>query len=420
MVKLNSVALLREQAVAHKMLGPASTPIITFGNYFKLQLVFWVSLLSVATYLLIKTTYKETETARGILEPIQHTQKIVSPVSARVEKIHVEQGEVVESGTILATLSTGTYNEQGVSVFQESIRQLRADRELLEEKSELQRLSQKQSSRWKAVAAEHTYRNKLSLEQESALLANRIQLSDRNLEAVSILLKSGNSSTREYDQQQQSHLQLLGRMQTLSQRLLQYDYELDALDNAERSAQLDYEKSYVQVQRELQLIDQKIKSIDSQALFTVLAQEEGIVAELALENGKSVLANQPLFFIDPTDAQLQATVYVSAAIQAKLVEGQSVLLRYDGFDYRVYGRQEATVVAVGKVGLDPRENMLPFIGINEPVFKVTVMLHESTIQGESLYRLQSGATLEADFVLAEMSLLQFILRPILSLQGKVT
>ena len=63
--------------------------------------------------------------------------------------------------------------------------------------------------------------------------------------------------------------------------------------------------------------------------------------------------------------------------------------------------------------------MLPIIGINEPVFKVTAKLYESTVQGDSDYVLHSGATLMADFVLSEMSLIHFIFKPILSLQGKV-
>ena len=78
------------------------------------------------------------------------------------------------------------------------------------------------------------------------------------------------------------------------------------------------------------------------------------------------------------------------------------------------------MVAIGKARLDPRETVLPIFGINEPVFKITAQLHETAVQGDSLYRLQSGATLMADFVLSEMSLLQFIFRPILGLQGKVT
>lgn len=420
MITQNTNHLFRERAIAYKMMGPSSAPVITLTNYFKLQLGLCVVLLLAATYLLTKTTYKETVAAPGVLEPVHDAQKIVSPVAARVEKIQVTQGETVETGDILASLSTGIYNGRGDSAVQENIQQLRTDRELLIKKFEVQQQSQKQSRHWSSLAAANVHSSKLSLEEEAQLLTTRTALSDRNLQAVSTLLQSGNSSTREFDQQHQAHLELLGRRQALSQRLLQYDYELNSLNNAEQLAEFDSEQARLQMQRELQVIDQKITGLSNQALFTVVAQGPGIVAELGLERGKSVLPNQPLFFINPSKAELQATLYVSAAVQAKLVMGQSVLLRYDAFDFRLYGRYEATVIAIGKARLDPRETVLPIFGINEPVFKITAQLHESTVQGDSLYRLQSGATLMADFVLSEMSLLQFIFRPILGLQGKVT
>ncbi len=420
MTTQNPDYLFRERAIAHKMLGPPSAPVITLANYFKLQLGLCVVLLLAATYLLTKTKYKETVAARGVLESVHDAQEIVSPVAARVEKIHVNQGEKVERGDILASLSTGIYNGQGDSAVQESIQQLRTDRELLLNKFEVQQLAQQQSRHWSGLAILNVHNSKLSLEEEAELLTTRTQLSDRNLQAVSTLLQSGNSSSREFDQQHQAHLELLGRRQTLSQRLLQYDYELNSLNNAEQLAEFDFEQASLQIQRELQVIDQKIANLRNQALFTVVAQGPGIVAELGLSRGKSVLPNQPLFFINPSKTELQATLYVPASVQAKLVVGQSVLLRYDAFDFRLYGRHEATVIAIGKARLDPRETVLPIFGINEPVFRVTAKLHESTVQGASLYRLQSGATLMADFVLSEMSLLQFIFRPILGLQGKVT
>ncbi|MBL4572773.1 MAG: HlyD family efflux transporter periplasmic adaptor subunit [Gammaproteobacteria bacterium] len=420
MMAQNSNNLFRERAVAHKIMGPPSAPVITLVSHFKLQLYLWVVLLLVATYLLTKTTYKETVAAPGVLEPVQDVQKIVSPVAARVEKIHVSQGERVERGDILASLSTGIYNGQGVSVVQENIQALRIDRELLVKKFDVQQMAQRQSRHWSRLAAVNVQNSKLSLEEEAQLLVARTQLSDQNLQAVSTLLQSGNSSAREFDQQYQVHLELLGRRQALSQRLLQYDYELNSLNNAEQLAKLDSEQASLQVQRELQGIDQEIMRLSNQALFTVVAEGPGIVAAVGLVRGKSVLPNQPLFFINPLKTELQATLYVSAAVQAKLVAGQSVLLRYDAFDFRLYGRHEATVVAIGKARLDPRETTLPIIGINEPVFKVIAELHESTIQGDSLYKLQSGTTFMADFVLWEMSLMQFIFRPILGLQGKVT
>tara|TARA_B110000858_G_scaffold196515_1_gene255519 strand:+ start:25198 stop:25563 length:366 start_codon:yes stop_codon:yes gene_type:complete len=121
MIVQNSDNLFRERAIAHKILGSPSAPVIALANYSKLQLILWVILLLVATYLLTKTTYKETVAARGILEPVQDVQKIVSPVAARVEKLHVNQGERVERGDILASLSTGIHNERGASVVQENI-----------------------------------------------------------------------------------------------------------------------------------------------------------------------------------------------------------------------------------------------------------------------------------------------------------
>ena len=145
MVEQNPDNLFRERAIAHKMLGSPSAPVIALANYFKLQLVLWVLLLLVAMYLLTKTTYKETVAARGVLEPVGDVQKIVSAVAARVEKIHVNLGESVERGDILASLSTGIYNGEGASVVQENIQQLHTDRGLLVKKSQVQQLAQQNS-----------------------------------------------------------------------------------------------------------------------------------------------------------------------------------------------------------------------------------------------------------------------------------
>lgn len=416
----NSKLLLREKAIAHKMQGPISSPVVGLKNYFKLQLSLWLLLLLITTYLLTRTSYRETVAAKGVLEPVQGTQKIVSPIAARVEEIHVSQGQRVERGDILASLSTDSYNGQGSSALQENIQQLKIDRELLAKQLEVQRIAERQSSRWNKLATANVLASSESLGKEIELLATRTQLSDRNLQAISMLLEAGNSSSREFDRQYQAHLELLGRVQTLSRRQLQYEHELNSLNNTQQLAEADAEQASLQYQRELQAIDQRIMNLSDQALFTVVAQDRGIVAALGLERGTSVLANQPLFFIHPGQSELQATLYVPAALQAKLVTGQTVLLRYDAFDYRLYGRAQATVSVIGQARLDPRETTLPIFGVTEPVFKIIAELHQATIEGESQYQLKPGTTLTADFVLWEMSLLKFIFKPILGLQGKIT
>ena len=145
-----------------------------------------------------------------------------------------------------------------------------------------------------------------------------------------------------------------------------------------------------------------------------------MVAELGLELGKSVMLNQTLFYINPLHSELQATIYVPAMAQGKLTKGQAILLRYDAFDYRFYGRSAATVTSVGQAHLDLKDTPLPVVGVSEPVFKISASLDKFYIENDKRFELQSGMTLSADFVISEMSLLQLIVKPLLALQGKVS
>ena len=412
--------LLRKTAVAHKLLGPQSAPVIAIENHFRLQLVFWVLLLFVATYLLTKTSYKETVAARGVLEPRLGSQKIVSPAVARVEAIHVSQGDRVMKGDVLASLTTDVYNAQGVSVHRQSLGQLHADRRLLEEQLRTEKSARMQARRWSKRAAENVGNSRMTLDREAEILAIQLGLSERSLEAVTKLRAAGNSSAAEFDKQYSVHLNLLSREQALSQRKLQLAHELDALHNSQENAELEFKQSILRLRRELQSIEQRIDALDNQTLFTVIAEGPGVVAEIGMEAGKPVFMNQALFYINPVSPELEATIYVSAAVQGKLTVGQSVMLRYDAFDYRLYGRGEATVTAIGQASLNPKDTVLPIEGLSEHVFKVTAQLQSDSVQGEAHYSLKTGSTLIADFVVSDMSLLQFIFKPILGLQGKVT
>jgi len=419
MIETSPEPLLRERAVTHKMLGPQSVPVIAIASHLRLQLVFWLILLLAAVYLLLQTNYRETVAAPGVLEPGLGMRKIISPATAQVEKVHVVLGEYVTEGSVLATLKRELHDEAGRSLHRQTVAQLSVERELLGEQLRNQQQALEQSRRWSELAVAHARSNRHGLEQEAALLAEQLEMSERSLRAVTKLFDAGNSSVREHDQQRRVHLELRGQEQALAQKILRNEQELDALANAQRVAEFEHRQSIYRLRREMQLIEQQISAADNQALFTIVAESSGTVAELGLEPGKPVLVNQPLFYINPADAQLQATIYVPAAIQAKLAVGQSVLLRYDAFDYRQYGRQGASIVAVGKARLDPRESLLTVAGINEPVFKVTAALHDATVGGESGYTLLPGSTLIADFVLTEQSLLRFIFNPILGLRGKL-
>ena len=170
-------------------------------------------------------------------------------------------------------------------------------------------------------------------------------------------------------------------------RLAQYDYEIDILDHQER--------------------------------FTVVAEDRGVVAALAIEAGQPVSPGQLLLRINPVSPQLQAIIYVPSRVLGKLATGQELMLSYDAYDYRYYGRYQAVVTQISRASLDPRELLLPVPGISEPVFKVLASLNEQTVEGPDIARLQAGMLLNADFITAEMSLAAFIFKPLLRLRGRI-
>jgi membrane fusion protein len=102
-----------------------------------------------------------------------------------------------------------------------------------------------------------------------------------------------------------------------------------------------------------------------------------------------------------------------------LFQGQQVMLGFDAFDYRYYGRYPAVVEQISRGSLDPREQLLPVPGISEPVFRVRLSLTKQYVEGPDIARLQAGMLLRADFITAEMSLLSFIFKPLLRLRGRI-
>lgn len=420
MMKKERDTLYREEVLAYKLLGPKSTPVIAQKSYLKIQLWLWSALLIAAFYLLMQAQYKETLPARGVLLPTMGTQKILSPATAMVKQIYVQRGDHVEKGQILASLSTDLFDLDGETHQLDTINQLQSQKDLLLlQKEVLQDINKNSRQRYREVRENlHIYEQ--NIEKEADLLSARLEISQRNLTAIGDLFTSGNASASHYDQQKVRHLDLLSELERVEQRRQQSIHELKIVTNDEQVEALDKENSELSFQREIQSIDQQIDQLRKKNNLTLLAENEGVVAEIGIESGRSVLLNQPVFYINPIEYELQAAIYVPAAVHGKLTAGQVLMLRFDAFDYRIFGRYDATVSSIGQARIDPRDSLLPIAGINEPVFKVMANLEQAYVEGPDIYKLQSGMTLVADFVVSEMSLIEFILKPILKLKGKVS
>jgi membrane fusion protein len=411
--------LFRAEVLLHKSAVAQSPVLIKRARL--IGTLAWVAILLLLTAVtaLFFIPYKETESARGILEPVNGIQKLVSPVSARVRDIHIVPGQHVSRNQILVTLTTSVLGPGGTRQLEFQLERLRKNRELLQQEQALsQQLNQAQKHQ--SSAAISNLKNGLQLARDEAVTFQaKLVLSNTSLDSLGELLAESGIAQAQYDQQKIAHLELRHQQQLLQQRQLQLSGQLDEMISESTKLDLGFELATLSFENRLGGLDSQISELIDRELVTVVAEADGVVADIAVVLGSSVIPSQPLVYVNPHANELQAVLYVSSSVLGKIAPGQPLLLSYDAFDHAQYGRYDATVTLIGQAGLDPREHRIPVPGIHEAVFKVLAVPDQEYVEGPDTYRLQPGLLLTGEFISTELSLIQYILKPILRLRGKV-
>jgi membrane fusion protein len=411
--------LFRQEAVQHRLQRKQAQTLLQQSSWiFPLSCGLGVLLLAVVMALAL-IEYKETETARGTLMAQQPPLKLVAPQAGVVDLLRVELGQFVRPGEVLASISMVKFDESGIPVSKTDLDMVEAEQQALLEQARLNedRFLQQQRALENQMA---DLESQLGLAGAAVqTLEEQLRISASLLAATATLLENGSISKAHYEQQRLAYLQLETEHQSSLAGRLALQRELNLIRAQGDELKLQWSTEQLQLDQSLRLLElkeQRTKNLDT---IAIVAQREGYVASINVAAGDAVGSGQPLLYVQPARESLRGEVYVPSSIVGKLAPGQELLLRYDGFAVESYGRYGATISEISRASVDPREHLLP-VGIRgEPVFRVVIQPAQHYVEGDDIYPLQPGLHFSADFVIAEMSLMEFIFRPVLKLQGKV-
>jgi membrane fusion protein len=411
--------LFRQEAVQHRLQRKQAQTLLQQSSWiFPLSCGLGVLLLAVVMALAL-IEYKETETARGTLMAQQPPLKLVAPQAGVVDLLRVELGQFVRPGEVLASISMVKFDESGIPVSKTDLDMVEAEQQALLEQARLNedRFLQQQRALENQMA---DLESQLGLAGAAVqTLEEQLRISASLLAATATLLENGSISKAHYEQQRLAYLQLETEQQSSLAGRLALQRELNLIRAQGDELKLQWSTEQLQLDQSLRLLElkeQRTKNLDT---IAIVAQREGYVASINVAAGDAVGSGQPLLYVQPARESLRGEVYVPSSIVGKLAPGQELLLRYDGFAVESYGRYGATISEISRASVDPREHLLP-VGIRgEPVFRVVIQPAQHYVEGDDIYPLQPGLHFSADFVIAEMSLMEFIFRPVLKLQGKV-
>jgi membrane fusion protein len=387
-------------------------------SYYLLTGLVAVFLVCLITYLIFGT-YTRKEKVPGYIVPDRGIVRVFAPREGVYSEIHVAQGQEVQQGDILFSVVDEKATSDGRDVNALISQELKSERERLKQRlvsEEERRGSEEQRLTLRIQGLEEEIER---LQSQRATQANRLQIAAETYQRLQELAEDGliaESRARESYEQYLTVRQQLNEFlrQIIARRneLRESRFELEQLPlhSAERVAEL---------KARLSELNRSSTEFDGRSAYVVRSPTNGRVAVLQAEPGQSVIPNVPAINLLPEDSVLEAQLFVPSRAIGFIERGQSVRLQYQAFPYQRFGMYAGSVATITEAILTPGEAPVP-LDLREPFYRVSVSLDSQHVSafGKQL-PLQAGMLLEADVIIDERPLLQWVLEPLYSLKGSL-
>lgn len=383
------------------------------------------SLMLIAAFVAFVSTadYTSRISLRGQLLPETGVISVDAPQSGIISSKNVVEGQAVNKGDLLYTLSSDRETSDQVKIQREiSVNILQRKNALADE---LQKTLMLQKEAY--VAA----RNKVtSLQDEERKLLSqiekqegRIELANDVLARYSGLVNDGFFSRQAISQKEVDLLDQRLKLDELQRGLLELRRQLNDANSYYIDLKQKNEIALSEMNRSLKVVQQEYIESEAKRENRIFAPQSGVATGVTMEAGQSVKSGQAMMDIVPAKSKLRAILYAKSKDVGLIETGRNVKLRFDSFSYTRFGKGSGTIVSISQTARPASEldALLPKDSVNnEPVYRVVVELNDFSISAHGKkYLLQSGMLIDADISLETRKIYQWIFEPLSALSESV-
>jgi len=396
-----------------------------FGNpvfYQPVSVKILITVLSIIFILFLlfaaSAQIKQTQLVRGYLSPLEGETKIYSPRAGIFQQIISHEGQYVEEGDILATVTDTEFDAAGKqtsSVLLEHLDQQKT--QLLDQLNLVHQRAQLNAEQ--LLSRANAYERELALlHEENQVLMHRLDLAEKEYNSNQILLQSGAISLSEHNQKLSVYYNFL---QTSKTNLLQIEGKKLSLTDARQQLKLHpmlIKDELLSVEGMLSQLSARRQELESSSSFTITAPFDGNIFNLLSSAGNYADPRVPLLTLIPATYTLEAVLYLPSRALGKVAIGQELMLTYDAYPYQTWGHFRALITGISETVMDPREFLIP-IELPEPVYLVKARLLQQYLNDPTLRQLRSGMQFSAEIHTDTQTILQRIFKPFTSLGRKL-
>ncbi|RRN79247.1 HlyD family efflux transporter periplasmic adaptor subunit [Pseudoxanthomonas sp. SGD-10] len=377
--------------------------------------------LAVILFLLFGT-YTRRSPVVGQLVPSAGMATVVAPATGVVVAAHVQEGARVQAGQAVAVVAVPRATRAAGDTNAALEERLRRRRESLESAhaAQLAQLEAQESGLRVQLA---TARQELAqVEAEIRTREEQIRLARETLDRLRQLQDERYVSLLQIKQQESVALTQVGEMQALQRQAVSTRRMIAQLQQALAEIPGQRSAGEASFARELAALEQELVETQARGELVLTAPISGVVATQLIKPGQSVQAGQPLLSVLPGEGTLEAELLVPSRAIGFIEPGDAVMLRYQAFPYQKFGHQRGTVDRISRSALGPGElaTLTGNAQAPEPYYRVTVTLPAQAIRAYGRAEpLKPGMVLDADILGEERTLIEWLLEPLWSVQGRV-
>jgi membrane fusion protein len=418
------MTLFRKEAVSHQ--NERLTGAITLAQplSIKITVLILVSVAILIITFLFNAEYSRKETVRGFLMPNKGVIKSFAKQGGTIENLWVKEGDKVIKGQSLATIIAQQSNSNGVDLSTKLTEQLHAQANLLSDE-----ISQHQTLKTQELLNLHIQETglsneKLALESQMALAEEKLELLTDQQKNFNQLNKNGYVSNLEKERQQQTLLEAKQAKQNTTRLLLQQQNQLNQVAFNITNVPQQYALRINSLKRQQADIHRQLVQVASNYKYTITASNGGTVTGIQVVEGEtlsqSIAQSKPLLHIIPEDSELIAELLLPTRSAGFIQIGNTTRLRFDAFPYQRFGFISSEIIRIDQTLITPNEIQLPIV-FQEPVYRLRAKLNVQQMKAfGKAFDLKSGMLFEADIMLEQRTLIEWLLEPIYSLKGRVS
>src|SRR5271169_2014931 len=409
-----STSLFRQEAIDHQRFRIWGEVTLALPTSYALVTSF-IALSVLAMVLFIVThIYARKEHAAGFLVPTEGIARITPPRDGTIIAVHVSEGQHVERGAPLLTVTDAETSDRGENIDDAKADRLREQSDRLRDQIRLEReKSHVEEKRLQSqIAGASTEITALTRQQ--SIQRERVEIARQQLVGAVELANKGYLSRVEMRRRQDAHLAEMQSETALAKELTGKQTELSQQQNALQQLPIATAQRVAQLEAGIAELEVRLKEIEGRRGYLLSAPIAGRVSALQAWVGKLAEPKIPVLSIVPDGDVLEAELLVPARAIGFVSSGQTVHISYDTFPFQQFGFARGSVRTVSRTLLKPDEMVGPML-LREPSYRVAVALERQTIRayGAEL-PLEPDLQLEADILFDRRTLLAWILDPLLS------